>query len=256
MTTQKKVKPYSAWWCLPFFFQELDGDRPVRAIMLGYHKPSKLGIPCKPDIVLLKQPNIIESIPFPGKDLTRLVAGIIRCSNDPNILKSANIIADMSSYKENIYREFNFNNMDVLDAIQLSQKYGENWRISIETKLSDIRLLKGAFSYSVRKGHNTSVHILVAIGKDIRNGVPIVLFKKSWKNFTDAMWLWDGGKRFLAGLMFLVRYPPKGSRITFLSDHELDAGMRRWVIEFTEQPFISFKSRDSIIDMKEALKIS
>lgn len=249
MSKKPKKKPYSAWWALPFLFQEVDGARPVRTIMLGFHKPSKLGTPAKPDVVLFKTPNIIESIPFPGNDLPKLVAGIIRCSNEINILKNANLITSMSSHREHIYREFNFHTMDVLDAVQLTQKHGESWKIPTETKISDVQLMKGAYSYSVRKGHNTSVHIMVAIGKDIRQGIPVILFKKSWRNFTDVMWLWDGGVRFLAGLMFLVRHPPVGSRITFLSDHELEVGMKRWAREFAEQPFIPFDPRASVTDI-------
>jgi len=255
MSQKSKKKPYSAWWALPFLFQEVDGERPVRTIMLGFHKPSKLNIPAKPDVVLIKTPNIVESIPFPGKDLPKLVAGIMVCSNDTNILKSANIRANMSSQRKHIYREFNFHNMEVYDAVQLTQKHGENWKIPTETRMSDIRLLKGSYSYSIRKGHNTSVHIMIAIGKDIRQGIPVILFKKSWRNFTDAMWLWDDGVRFLAGLIFLVRYPPLGSRITFLSDHELDVGMRRWVREFTEQPFVEFDPTESVLDLMRRVEI-
>lgn len=253
-TTKSKKKPYLAWWALPFIFQETNHQRPIRTLMLGFHKPSKLGAPARPDITFLKEPNVQESIPFPGNDLAKLASGVIVCSAMNDITKKAELVAKMASARRDIYREFNSNEIDFVDIVRLSTKHGEHWEVPVQTRLSDVRILKGAFSYDLRKGHNTTVHSLIAVGKDIRHNIPVLVFKKSWRNFTDAMWLWDGGVRFLAGLFFLVKYPPKGSRITFLSDHELDVGTRSWTTHLSEQVFVPVDQMASVTEVIEVVK--
>ena len=254
-TMEVKKRAYSAWWALPFSFQESNGSRPIRILMMGFHKPSTLGSPTKPDVVLVKENNEIEAIPFAGQDLVRVAAGIIVCSSKEKILQNAKMTSDLIAKRKTLYREFNIHKMETIDALRLAGEHGENWNVSHKTFEEDILLLKGAYSYGIRKGHNTTVHNLLSFVKDIRYNIPVILFKKSYKNFGDIMWLWDGGVRFLAGLFFLVNYPPKGDTITFLSDYELSTGIKLWLKKLSSQNFIQLNSRQNISQIVNEVKL-
>lgn len=244
-----------AWWALPFIYQSSNSKQPIRALFIGFHKPSKFGAPARPDITLVREPSIIESFPFSGRDLPRISAGIAVCSSDLKILSNATQLANMASVRPNTYREWNTHSMEITDAVILAGEYGEKWEAPVDTKSSHIRLLKGAYSYDLRKGHGVSVRVLIAVGKDIRKNVPVLLLKKSWRNFTDIVWLWENGNRILGGFFFLVMYPPVGSKISFLSDHELDMGVKRWMRTLEEEEFVPYNSGMSISDLVEALKL-
>jgi len=251
-----KKKPYIASWALPFIFQESNGSRPVRVMMLGFHLPSKLGYPTRPSVVFARENNISQAIPFPGRDLPILAAGVISCSGEESILNSAQMLLKMTAMRDNVYRSFDFNKMEVIDAVRLAAKYGENWSVPHETSLDDLRFLRCAYSYDLLKGHSASVHTLLAIGKDIRYNIPVVLFKKSWYNFYDIMWMWDGGVRFLAGLMFLVSHPPQGDKYTFLSEYELDTGIKTWVERLSKQDFVTIDPKLAVAQIVDEVKSS
>jgi hypothetical protein len=255
---KKKKRPYMAWWALPFMFQEADGIRPIRALMLGYHKASKMGLPSKPDITFFSDTNIdtLESFAFPAKELPKLIASILLCSSEEKLLKRAEMKANLVSSRDQIYREFNTRNMKVIDAIKLTMQHGYNWEVPIETHLSDIHLLKGAYLYWIKKGHTVDVRNFMGIGKDIRQNIPVIVFKKSWKNFTDAMWIWDSmAINLVAGFLFLVKYPPSQSEDRFLSLHELKLSLSNWIQKLGDQDFININLMTNITEIIDEMKI-
>lgn len=251
-------KPHIGHWALPFFLHESNSIRLIKVIMIGFHTPGHHDEDSKPDIVVVTEPDVRESVPFPGKDLPRLAASILSCTNIDNALRKAKALANTASRRKETYRKFDFNKMDVVDAVKLAVHHGENWGIPKETIIrdSDIRILKGAYSYSERMGHGTNyIHQLIAIGKDIRHSIPIIVIKKSFKDFTEIIRLWDGGIRLLAGLLFLVLYPPLGDRYSFLSDNELYMNVKMWVNKLSGQDLVDIDLKRGIVDVWESIKL-
>jgi hypothetical protein len=243
-----KKRPYMAWWALPFTQLEANGSRPIRVLFIGYHEPSKLDLPAKPTIVFVREGSAAEGAPFPGGDLTRLAAALALCSQEVRAASSARILARLVSGRRRTYRLFDVNKMEVPDAVRLAQSHGDSWEVPYETRATDIRLLKGGYSYSLKKGHTADVHVLLGVGKDVRHNIPVVILRKSWDDYGEAVWLWDGGIRLLAGMQFLANYPPKGEAFSFLSSHEFEMGVSKWGRMLSELPFVEYDPGAPITD--------
>lgn len=232
-----------AYWLLQSFERTCFNDMDL-ILYMGAHKPRQEGtkhmeeVQNDPDAFLPKMDvsvfthyNTGESWPIYAKSMASIIAGITLLHDtmfpsDRPLEEKTEFLVKMWASRDDIgykpYVEFNPNKIRYVDLCKHAEKYGTPiLKVDINDPLSRIKnilWLKGSeivMSRPLRDKRNTFIKDVMIVGKDIKRNEIVLGLKKSWKNYTRIIPLYENGLNFVASIRYMtVNKPTKYPLVT------------------------------------------
>lgn len=202
---------YRAYWLTQSFTHvSINNMARDEVFFVGSHKPGIIKnteYPPTPVFGVVGS-DFREAIPMEHDDFPKLVAALIRASNDTEInRKTRTNIEIIAKHPRRLYTEFDFNTVPYADLLNDCE---DRHHIIPRVYYEHIAWMKRAFSQNVRvvKKRDLRVRQLIMVGRDVHNYIPVIALVKPRYNFYHIIPLPDGGINLLTALKTLIYRRP------------------------------------------------